>query len=52
MKKNINQDSKGNVTMKDNLCFEFYGITKILMVKNIYTIIVEDEEIISSLMKR
>jgi hypothetical protein len=43
-KENINQDSKGNVTMKQSICLNFMGITKILMVKKT-TIVPEDEEI-------
>jgi hypothetical protein len=36
-KENINQDSKGNVTMKNNqYVLNFMGITKILMVKKPY----------------
>lgn len=45
-KENINQDSKGNVTMKDNqYVLNFMGITKIYDGKKTYTIIPEDEEI-------
>jgi outer membrane lipoprotein-sorting protein len=50
-KENINQDSKGNVTMKGNqYVLNFMGITKIFDGKKNYTIVPEDEEItISSL---
>jgi outer membrane lipoprotein-sorting protein len=50
-KENINQDSKGNVTMKnDQYMLNFMGITKIFDGKKTYTIVPEDEEIsISSL---
>jgi outer membrane lipoprotein-sorting protein len=50
-KENINQDSKGNVTMKDDqYVLNFMGITKIFDGKKTYTIVPEDEEIsISSL---
>jgi outer membrane lipoprotein-sorting protein len=50
-KENINQDSKGNVTMKsDQYVLNFMGITKIFDGKKTYTIVPEDEEIsISSL---
>jgi outer membrane lipoprotein-sorting protein len=50
-KENINQDSKGNVTMKSNqYVLNFMGITKIFDGKKTYTIVPEDEEIsISSL---
>jgi hypothetical protein len=45
-KENINQDSKGNVTMKDNqYILNFMGITKIFDGKKTYTIVPEDEEI-------
>jgi outer membrane lipoprotein-sorting protein len=45
-KENINQDSKGNVTMKKNqYVLNFMGITKIYDGKKTYTIIPEDEEI-------
>lgn len=45
-KENINQDSKGNVTMKKNqYILNFMGITKIFDGKKTYTIIPEDEEI-------
>ena len=45
-KENINQDSKGNVTMKDNqYVLNFMGITKIFDGKKTYTIVPEDEEI-------
>jgi hypothetical protein len=44
-KENINQDSKGNVTMKGNqYVLNFMGVTKILTVKK-FTIVPEDEEI-------
>jgi outer membrane lipoprotein-sorting protein len=50
-KENINQDSKGNVTMKnEQYVLNFMGITKIFDGKKTYTIVPEDEEIsISSL---
>lgn len=45
-KENINQDSKGNVTMKGNqYVLNFMGITKIFDGKKSYTIVPEDEEI-------
>ena len=45
-KQNINQDSKGNVTMKDNkYVLNFMGVTKIYDGKKSYTIVPEDEEI-------
>ena len=45
-KENINQDSKGNVTMKDNqYVLNFMGVTKIFDGKKTYTIVPEDEEI-------
>jgi outer membrane lipoprotein-sorting protein len=45
-KENINQDSKGNVTMKNNqYVLNFMGITKIYDGKKTYTIVPEDEEI-------
>jgi outer membrane lipoprotein-sorting protein len=45
-KENINQDSKGNVTMKNNqYILNFMGITKIFDGKKTYTIVPEDEEI-------
>lgn len=45
-KENINQDSKGNVTMKGNqYVLNFMGITKIFDGKKTYTIVPEDEEI-------
>ncbi len=45
-KENINQDSKGNVTMKDDqYVLNFMGITKIFDGKKTYTIVPEDEEI-------
>ncbi|MFL9829701.1 outer membrane lipoprotein carrier protein LolA [Flavobacterium sp. ST-87] len=45
-KENINQDSKGNVTLKGNqYVLNFMGITKIYDGKKTYTIIPEDEEI-------
>lgn len=45
-KENINQDSKGNVIMKDNqYVLNFMGITKIFDGKKTYTIVPEDEEI-------
>ena len=45
-KENINQDSKGNVTMKDNqYVLNFMGVSKIFDGKKTYTIVPEDEEI-------
>jgi outer membrane lipoprotein-sorting protein len=45
-KENINQDSRGNVTMKSNqYLLNFMGITKIFDGKKTYTIVPEDEEI-------
>lgn len=45
-KENINQESKGNVTLKGNLYnLNFMGVTKIFDGKMIYTIVPEDEEI-------
>ncbi len=45
-KENINQDSKGNVTMKDNMyVLNFMGVTKIFDGQKTYTIVPEDEEI-------
>jgi outer membrane lipoprotein-sorting protein len=45
-KENINQDSKGNVTMKGNqFVLNFMGVTKIFDGKKSYTIVPEDEEI-------
>ena len=45
-KENINQDSKGNVTLEGNkYCLNFMGVTKIFDGKKIYTIIPEDEEV-------
>uniref|UniRef100_UPI003F4E7C80 LolA family protein n=1 Tax=Flavobacterium ovatum TaxID=1928857 RepID=UPI003F4E7C80 len=45
-KENINQDSKGNVTMKGNqYVLNFMGITKIFDGKKTYTIVPEDEEV-------
>ncbi len=45
-KENINQDSKGNVTMKKNqYVLNFMGVTKIFDGKKTYTIVPEDEEI-------
>lgn len=46
IKENINQDSKGNVIMKDNqYVLNFMGITKIFDGNKNYTIVPEDEEI-------
>lgn len=46
VKENINQDSKGNVTMKNNqYVLNFMGVTKIFDGKKNYTIVPEDEEI-------
>ena len=45
-RENINQDSKGNVTLKGNqYVLNFMGITKIYDGKKNYTIVPEDEEI-------
>jgi outer membrane lipoprotein-sorting protein len=45
-KENINQDSKGNVTMKGNqYVLNFMGVTKIFDGVKTYTIVPEDEEI-------
>lgn len=45
-KENINQESKGNVSLKGNLYnLNFMGITKIFDGKKVYTIVPEDEEI-------
>lgn len=45
-KENINQESKGNVTLKGNqYVLNFMGATKIFDGKKTYTIVPEDEEI-------
>jgi hypothetical protein len=45
-KENINQDSKGNVTMKNNMyVLNLMGVTKIYDGKKTYTINPEDEEV-------
>lgn len=45
-KENINQESKGNVTMKGNqYILNFMGVTKIFDGKKSYTIVPEDEEV-------
>ncbi len=45
-KENINQESKGSVTLKGNLYYlNFMGVTKIFDGKKTYTIVPEDEEI-------
>lgn len=45
-KENINQDSKGNVTMKGNMyVLNFMGVTKLFDGKKTYTVVPEDEEI-------
>jgi outer membrane lipoprotein-sorting protein len=45
-KENINQDSKGNVTMQGNkYVLNFMGVTKIFDGKKTYTIVPEDEEV-------
>jgi outer membrane lipoprotein-sorting protein len=45
-KENINQDSKGNVTLKGNqYVLNFMGVTKIFDGKKSYTIVPEDEEV-------
>lgn len=46
LKQNVNQDSKGNVTLKGNqYVLNFMGVTKIFDGKKNYTIVPEDEEI-------
>ncbi|WP_298220770.1 outer membrane lipoprotein carrier protein LolA [Flavobacterium sp.] len=46
VKENINQESKGNVTMKGNMyVLNLMGVTKIFDGKKIYTINPEDEEV-------
>ncbi len=51
-KENINQDSKGNVTIKKDLyVLNFMGITKIFDGKKTYTIVPEDEEVTVSTVK-
>jgi outer membrane lipoprotein-sorting protein len=45
-KENINQDSKGNVTLQGNkYVLNFMGVTKIYDGKKTYTIVPEDEEV-------
>lgn len=45
-KENINQESKGNVTLKGNqYVLNFMGITKMFDGKKVYTIVPEDEEV-------
>jgi len=45
-KENINQESKGNLTLKGNQYhLNFMGVTKIFDGKKVYTIVPEDEEI-------
>ena len=45
-KENINQDSKGNVTLQGNkYLLNFMGVTKIYDGKKTYTIVPEDEEV-------
>ncbi|MEL1241080.1 LolA family protein [Flavobacterium flavipallidum] len=45
-RENINQDSKGNVTLKGNqYVLNFMGMTKIFDGKKTYTIVPEDEEV-------
>jgi outer membrane lipoprotein-sorting protein len=45
-KENIHQDSKGNVTMKENkYVLNFMGVTKIYDGNKNYTIVPEDEEV-------
>lgn len=45
-KENINQDSKGNVTIDGNkYVLNFMGVTKIYDEKKTYTIVPEDEEV-------
>jgi outer membrane lipoprotein-sorting protein len=51
-KEKINQDSKGNVTMKGNqYVLNFMGVTKIFDGKKTYTIVPEDEEVTISTVK-
>jgi outer membrane lipoprotein-sorting protein len=51
-KEKINQDSKGNVTMKGNqYVLNFMGVTKIFDGKKTYTIVPEDEEVTVSAVK-
>ncbi len=46
LKQNVNQESKGNVTLKGNqYVLNFMGVTKIFDGKKNYTIVPEDEEI-------
>lgn len=46
LKENVNQDSKGNVTLKGNqYVLNFMGVTKIFDGKKNYTIVPEDQEI-------
>lgn len=46
VKENLNQDSKGNVTMKGNqYVLNFMGVTKIFDGQKNYTIVPEDEEV-------
>ena len=46
IKENINQESKGNVTMKDNqYVLNLMGVTKMFDGKKVYTINPEDEEV-------
>jgi hypothetical protein len=46
VKENINQDSKGNVTLQGNkYVLNFMGVSKIYDGKNTYTIVPEDEEV-------
>jgi len=52
LKENINQDSKGNVTLSGNqYVLNFMGVTKLCDGKKIYTISKEDEEITISSVK-
>jgi outer membrane lipoprotein-sorting protein len=45
-KENINQDSKGNVTLEGNkYVLNFMGVTKIFDGKKTYTVVPEDEEV-------
>ena len=45
-KKNLNQESKGNVALKGNLyVLNFMGVTRIFDGKKVYNIVPEDEEI-------
>ena len=46
LKENVNQESKGNVTLSGNkYVLNFMGVTKICDGKKLYSIVAEDEEI-------